>query len=89
MLCHDIGYHFYYSLLYLCIYYYVLSCDNTLRSPRVQRLPPFFYFKFSFLSGIEPVDPEILVFAYHCGAKEMGLFTRTEFSTGLTAMGVQ
>lgn len=35
---------------------------------------------------IDPLDPVILVFAYHCKAETMGIFKKSEFINGLKAL---
>ncbi|CAD7944848.1 unnamed protein product [Amoebophrya sp. A120] len=39
--------------------------------------------------GFSPLDPVALVWCYHCGAKQMGSFTKTEFLHGLAVFGAQ
>ncbi|CEM03285.1 unnamed protein product [Vitrella brassicaformis CCMP3155] len=38
--------------------------------------------------GVEVSDPVTLVLGYHCGAKNMGVFTKDEFTKGMNALGV-
>ena len=37
--------------------------------------------------GIDPLDPVILVIAYHCKAEVMGVFKKSEFVEGLKSLG--
>jgi len=38
--------------------------------------------------GLDPTDPVALVIAFHCDAKEMGVFTKEEFFRGMESIGV-
>lgn len=37
--------------------------------------------------GVDPLDPVTLVLSYHCCARQMGVFTREEFTGGMQRLG--
>merc|ERR1712183_440383 len=37
--------------------------------------------------GFSPLDPVALVLCWHCGAKQMGTFTKQEFIKGMESLG--